>query len=186
MLRTLFPLSALVALAASHGMVSFPETRTPGSATAAVCGQAMVDFYIDDPTSYPEALMRNPGWDVDLDPSACDLYLCKGFQFDDNTENVHEYAAGDVVDVEVFIRIPHVGYANVSVVDTTSNEVLEELKVWEDGYADGDKFPDLPVDETNFTVTIPELGGKCSEPGACVSILSLLFSPHPSPCDTKN
>ena len=173
----LLPLAALAALTSAHGLVSSPETRTPGPPTAPLGGQAMVDFYVDDPTSYPEALMRNPDWDLDLDPSACDLYLCKGFQFADNAGGVHEYSTGDVVDIEVFIRIPHVGYANVSVVDTERNEVLEELKVWEDGYADGDKFPDLPLDETNFTVTIPELGGKCAEPGACVS----LSYPYPFP-----
>lgn len=173
MLHTLLPLSALAGLAASHGMLASPETRTPGAATAAACGQAMADFYLEDPTSYPEAFMRTPDWDADVGPS-CNLYLCKGYQFDDNTENVLEYTTGEEVDMEVFIRIPHVGYANVSVVDTERNEVLEELKVWEDGYADGDVFPDLPLDQTNFTVTVPELGGKCAEPGACVSRIFLL------------
>lgn len=170
MLQSLLPLTALAALATAHGLVETPLARAPGAATAAVCGQNMVDFYNSDPTSYPEALMRGQGWDQGWDPAACDHFLCKGFQFEDNADNVQEYTAGQEVDFGVFIRIPHVGYANVSVVDTASNAVVgEALKVWEDGYADGAVFPDLPVDQTNFTITIPELDGQCAEPGACVS-----------------
>ena len=170
MLQSILPLAALAALASAHGLIESPLARSPGAATAAVCGQNMVDFYNDDPTSYPEALMRGPGWDEGWDPAACNHYLCKGFQSEDNEDNVQTYAAGDEVPIDVFIRIPHVGYANVSVVDTASNAVLgEALKVWEDGYADGAVFPNLPVDQTNFTVTIPELDGQCAEAGACVS-----------------
>lgn len=180
MLQSLLPLAALAALAASHGLVESPIARSPGAATAAVCGQNMVDFYISDPTSYPEALMRGDGWDEGWDPEACNHFLCKGFQFEDNADNVQTYAPGDEVDFEVFIRIPHLGYANVSVVDTASNAVIgEALKVWEDGYADGALFPDLPADQTNFSVTIPDLEGQCTEPGACVSVLPP--GPRPSP-----
>ncbi|SPO00132.1 uncharacterized protein DNG_02983 [Cephalotrichum gorgonifer] len=168
MTGSLLPLAALAALASAHGLVEAPVARSPGAATAAACGQNMVKFYTDDPTSYPEALFRGAGWDQGYNPELCNHYLCKGFQFEDNAENVQTYAAGDVVDFEVFIRIPHVGYANVSVVDLASNSVIgDALKVWESGYADGAKFPNLPADQTAFSVTIPELGEQCAEPGAC-------------------
>ncbi|PKS09221.1 hypothetical protein jhhlp_003835 [Lomentospora prolificans] len=161
-------LAALVALVQGHGLVESPAARAPGETTSAICGQHMVDFYKADGTSYPEALMRTANWQEGI-TEECDLYLCKGYQFEDNVDNVHEYNAGDVVDFKVQIRIPHVGYANVSVVDTAKNAVIgDPLKVWESGYADGAKFPNLPEDETSFSVTIPELDGQCAEPGACV------------------
>ncbi|PGH15443.1 hypothetical protein AJ79_02420 [Helicocarpus griseus UAMH5409] len=161
--------SLLVTHAYAHGLVSSPITRTPGDATAAVCGQTMVDFYLADNTSYPEALLREGGLDENYDPELCNLWLCKGFQFGDNSAKVVEYVAGDEVPIEVFIRIPHLGFANVSIVDTSVNAVVgEPLRVWEDGYADPAEFPNLPEDQVKFSVTVPELGGLCVEPGKCV------------------
>lgn len=172
---SVFSLAALVALVQGHGLVEAPAARAPGETTATICGKNMVDFYKADGTSYPEALMRNANWQEGVTED-CDLFLCKGYQFEDNLDNVHEYSTGDVVDFKVQIRIPHVGYANVSVVDTASNAVIgEALKVWESGYADGAKFPNLPADETSFSVTIPELDGKCAEPGACVCLPHTIF-----------
>ena len=140
----------------------------------------MVDFYNADNTSYPEHLFRlNPKEDLvadGYDPALCNMWLCKGFQFEDNADQVLSYSPGDVVDMEVFIRIPHLGYANVSIVDTATNSVVGDmLKVWEDGYADAADFPDLPEDQTSFSVEIPELDGKCTAPGECVSCFFFFF-----------
>ncbi|KXX73775.1 hypothetical protein MMYC01_209451 [Madurella mycetomatis] len=128
-------LVGLAAQASAHGLVQTPATRQPGSATEAACGRTMVQFYTADGTSYPEALLRaNPQGLADgFDAEKCNLWLCKGYQFDDNTANVQSYKPGDVVDMEVYIRIPHRGHAN-----------------------------------TKFSITMPELEGKCTEPGACV------------------
>lgn len=161
-------------LTAAHGLVTSPLTRTPSDATAALCSQTMVDFYITDNTSYPEHLLRlHPVEELLADgynPELCNLWLCKGFQFEDNAHQVLEYAPGDVIDMEVFIRIPHLGYANVSVVDTASNTVIAEpLFEWPDGYADGAVYPNLPANQTSFSVTVPELEGKCTTAGQCVS-----------------
>ena len=157
----------------AHGLVTKPATRTPGDATAAVCGQKMVTFYKQDNTSYPEALKRANGLaDPKYDAAKCNLYLCKGFQFDDNKNSVLKYATGDVVDMEVYIRIPHKGYANVSVVDVKSNSVIgAPLKVWADNYA-ATMTP--PKDQTTFSVKIPDLAGKCKEANECVCITPLL------------
>ncbi|TLD26634.1 hypothetical protein PspLS_04629 [Pyricularia sp. CBS 133598] len=162
-------LLALVAQAASHGMVTSPATRQPGPAAAAVCGQTMVDHYKADGTSYPENLQRNPAWNgTGYNAALCNLWLCKGYQFGDNKAQVQSYAAGDVVDFAVNIRIPHKGFANVSVVDLAANQIVgEPLRVWADGYADPAKFPNLPRDQVEFNVTVPELGGRCAEAGAC-------------------
>ena len=168
-------LLSLVTLASCHGIVTTPiAIRTPGEATAALCSQTMVDFYKTDNTSYPEHLLRtHPEPELLADgynPALCNMWLCKGFQFEDNAHQVQSYKPGDVIDMEIFIRIPHLGYANVSIVDTASNKVVGDmLKVWEDGYADAALFPNLPKDQTNFNLQVPELGGKCTTPGECVS-----------------
>lgn len=161
-------LAALATQVSAHGLVTKPDARTPGEATAAACGQIMAKFYQADNTSYPEALMRaNPnGIGDDYDPAKCNLYLCRGYQFADNKDHVQSYKTGDVVDMEVFIRIPHKGYANVSIVDTTSNTVIgEPLLSWPDNYA---ATNNPPKDQTQFSVTIPDLGDKCTEAGVCV------------------
>lgn len=165
-------LLSLPALTLSHGLVSSPLfTRAPGAATAAACGTTMQKFYLADPTSYPEALLRaNPnGLHDGYDAARCNLWLCKGYQFADQPASaVQTYAAGAEVAMEVKVRIPHVGYANVSVVDTGRNVVLGQmLKVWEGGYA---ASTTLPGDQGKFKVVVPELGGRCVEKGACVSI----------------
>lgn len=130
----------------------------------------MQKFYLADPTSYPEALMRaNPnGLGNGYSPALCNLWLCKGYQFADQPASaVQTYAAGTEVAMEVKVRIPHVGYANVSVVDTGRNVVVGEmLKVWEGGYA---ASTTLPGDQGRFVVKVPELGGRCVTAGACVS-----------------
>lgn len=42
----------------------------------------------------------------------CNLFLCRGYQFDDNTENILSLAAGDVVDIHIDIIAGHKpGYA---------------------------------------------------------------------------
>ncbi|OAA68268.1 Chitin-binding, domain 3 [Niveomyces insectorum RCEF 264] len=154
-------------LAHGHGIVTTPATREPGDATAAVCGQTMVDFYKQDNTSYPEALMRaHPVLGKDYNAAKCNLYLCRGYQFGDNKNGVQSYKPGDVVDMEVFIRIPHKGYANVSVVDTTTNTLIgAPLIDWPDNYA---ATLNPPKNQTHFSVTIPDLGSKCTTPGVCV------------------
>ncbi|TVY55901.1 hypothetical protein LCER1_G002150, partial [Lachnellula cervina] len=69
--------------------------------------------------------------------------------------------------IEAYIRIPHHGTANVSIVDTQSNTVVgEQLLFWSD-YAD-EGLAALPANNTAFEVTIPELGGRCAIAGECV------------------
>lgn len=168
-LSSLLVFAGLAAQASAHGLVRKPATRAPGQATEAACGKLMADFYRADNTSYPEALLRaNPGGlKAPYDPKNCNLWLCKGYQFADNAANVQSYTTGQVVDLDVWIRIPHKGYANVSVVDTASNSVVgTPLVSWPENYA-GSATP--PADQTSFSIKIPELGDKCTQAGACVS-----------------
>lgn len=171
-LSSLLVLAGLAAQVSAHGLVQKPATREPGNATEAACGKIMAEFYRADNTSYPEALLRaNPGGlKGGYDPKKCNLWLCRGYQFADNAANVQRYKPGQVVDLQVWIRIAHKGYANVSVVDTASNSVIgTPLKSWPSNYA---ATTSPPSDQTKFNVTIPELGGKCTEAGACVSAIS--------------
>ncbi|KAK3988906.1 hypothetical protein QBC44DRAFT_370510 [Cladorrhinum sp. PSN332] len=152
----------------AHGIVQKPAiTRQPGTATAAACGQSLVNFYKQDETSYPEAFLRSNARPAGYDAKKCNLWLCKGYQFADNAANVQSYKAGDVVNLEVFIRIPHKGYANVSVVDTTSNSIVgTPLIQWKDNYAASNK---PPADQVKFGVKIPAgLETKCATAGVCV------------------
>ncbi|KAK4152299.1 hypothetical protein C8A00DRAFT_16374 [Chaetomidium leptoderma] len=165
---SLLTAAGLAAQVSAHGLVRTPAARAPGPSTEAACGTIMRKFYEADGTAYPEALLRaNPGGlKAPYDPEKCNLWLCRGYQFDDNTANVQKYTTGQVVDLDVWIRIPHKGYANVSVVDTASNSVIgTPLIAWPDNYA---ATANPPADQTNFSVTVPELGGKCAEAGACV------------------
>lgn len=171
-LTSLLSLAGLAAQASAHGLVKSPATRTPGQATEAACGKIMAEFYRADNTSYPEALLRaNPsGLKAGYDAKKCNLWLCKGYQFADNAAHVQSYKAGQVVDLDVWIRIPHKGYANVSVVDTASNSVIgTPLISWPDNYA---ASTNPPANQTKFSIKVPELGGKCTEAGACVSGIS--------------
>jgi hypothetical protein len=168
-IATLAGMAALAAQVHGHAVVTKPAVREPSDATAAACGKLMVQFYKADNTSYPEALLRaNPkGLTDGYDAKKCNLWLCKGFQFGDNSAHVYTYKPGDVVDMEVYLRIPHKGYANVSVVDTTTNTVIgSPLLSWPDNYF-GTMNP--PKNQTKFSVTVPDLGSKCTVPGVCVS-----------------
>jgi len=176
-------LLAALPMAAGHGLITSPHTRHPGAATAAVCGEPLVQFYQRDNTSYPEALMRSSGWDKGMDKAKCNQYLCKGFVFADNKDGVQAYQPGQVVPIDVSIRIPHLGFANVSVVDAVANTLIgAPLIEWKKGYADGASA--IPHDQLHFNVTVPtNLPARCSEPGNCVSLCCFLLplnSIHPT------
>lgn len=54
-------------------------------------------------------------------------------------KNVQSWTVGQKVPIEVWLRIKHVGSANVSIVDTKTNSYVkggEGLVVWGKGYAD--------------------------------------------------
>ncbi|KFH44916.1 hypothetical protein ACRE_042860 [Hapsidospora chrysogenum ATCC 11550] len=98
----------------------------------------------------------------------CNLFLCRGYQYDDNTSNTLALSAGDVVDIHIDIIAGHKpGYANISVVDTVANRLIgAPLKVWDD-FLSSD--PDVPDDERDFSVTIPDgLPADCGQGGNCV------------------
>jgi len=167
-LHSLFVAAGLAVTVSAHGLITSPAPRAVGSASTAACGTAVTAQIVADNTSHveglPEASLTDPTYDAD----ACNLWLCKGLQYADNTDNVLLLSPGEEVPIEVFIRIPHAGTANVSIVDTKENVVLgNELLYW-DSYAD-EKLPTLPANNSVFSVTIPRtLDGKCLSAGDCV------------------
>lgn len=96
----------------------------------------------------------------------CNIFLCKGAQFSDNEANVQTFAAGDVVNFEAQLPIPHEGPANVSIIDTVTNTVVGQPLIEFDSYAD-ENLAQLPANNTNFSVTMPDLAGQCAQPGEC-------------------
>ncbi|KAH8166992.1 hypothetical protein CIB48_g1224 [Xylaria polymorpha] len=172
MLSTLIQLASLAALVQGHGYISSPAMRMPGDATKAACGGSVVADIVRDKTSHVEGLPELAAKDAGYHASQCNLWLCRGVQFGDNAANVQAYAPGQVVEVKIALTIPHVGSANVSVIETKTNAVLgQPLLSWPAGYADEKQFygKTLPANQTDFNITIPTtLGGKCATAGDCV------------------
>ncbi|KAL5334920.1 chitin binding domain-containing protein [Aspergillus crustosus] len=165
---SILAMASLLSLANAHGYITTPSPRMPGSAMAAACGQQVYNNQASDHAGNVQGELQVASSQSDYDAAACDIWLCKGYKFDDNTENVQSYTAGQVVDIVVNIVAPHTGVANVSVVDTASNTVIgSPLINWDEGYAS--TATGVTEDETNFSITIPEdLGSACAEAGACV------------------
>lgn len=63
----------------------------------------------------------------------CNLYQCRGYQYEDNTDKVQVYAAGDVVTFHVDLVAAHKpGWANVSVIDLATNKAIgDPVKKWD-------------------------------------------------------
>lgn len=107
--------------------------------------------------------------EANFNPAACNLFLCKGAQFADNTANVQTYQAGQVVNFQATLPIPHKGPMNVSIIDTATNTAIGAPLISFTSYAD-ESLATLPANNTDFDVTIPStLGDKCTVAGACVS-----------------
>lgn len=160
-------LAGVIPLIHGHGFVTNPTARMPGSAMQAACGQQVETNQKSDNYGNVQGELQVANSQSDYDAGKCDIWLCKGYKFADNKENVYSYSAGQTVDFTVDIRAPHTGSANVSVVDTTSNSVIGSPLVSWDVYASVEST--LPANNTEFSVTIPDdLGDQCSTAGACV------------------
>ncbi|CAE6411897.1 unnamed protein product [Rhizoctonia solani] len=157
--------SALVGQVMGHGLITSPPIRQVGDAFKTNCGDQMFYNVQGDAAGNIQQLEKLKSSSFSADK--CNLSLCKGLQFADaSTANIQSWTAGQVVPIEYNIRAPHTGTANVSIVDTASNTVIgTPLKVFE-VYASTSS--PITADQTSFSVTIPDLGSKCSTAGACV------------------
>ncbi|KAF2184154.1 hypothetical protein K469DRAFT_580481 [Zopfia rhizophila CBS 207.26] len=161
---------ALVPTVLGHGLITDPPSRPVGPAILENCGNGVVSQIKADNTSHVEGLPEAAAKDKAYKADRCNLWLCKGLQFADNTANVQKWSAGQVVPIKIWLRIPHEGSANVSIVDTKTDKIIGSmLKVWEKGYAPGRSEKDVPKDQKEFSVTVPTgLEEKCATAGDCV------------------
>ena len=160
-----FAFLSFLATAYGHGFVTSPPARLAGDAMAAACGQQMFGQQTSDNYGNIQGEMQVMG--SGFDASKCNLWLCKGYQFADNTGNVQSFILGETVPITVDIRAPHTGTANVSIVDTATNTVIGQPLISFDEYASN--ASPIPDNQKNFGVTIPgDLGGKCTTAGDCV------------------
>lgn len=157
-------LVSLVPLVAAHGFINSPAPRRPGDAFAAACGQQPFSQQSSDINGNVQGIMQVVG--DDLDTAACNLWLCKGFQFDDNVDNVQSFSLGETIDFDVNIAAPHTGFANVSVVKTSTDTIIGVPLIEFENYASN---AGVAANNTAFSVTLPsDLGGDCTTPGDCV------------------
>ncbi|KAF7557473.1 hypothetical protein G7Z17_g747 [Cylindrodendrum hubeiense] len=165
----LLTLASLVPLVAAHGFIFSPAPRRPGETYKATCGDAaytqqMQTLDIYGPVQGLLNVAGTPG--TDFDAEKCGFWLCKGFFLDDNTENVHSFALGETIEFAVNITATHTGWANVSVVKTSSNSVIGQPLIEFQNYASDNG---VDANNTAFSVTLPnDLNGECATAGECV------------------
>lgn len=163
-MRHFAALAAVVPLVAGHGLIKSPPHRLPGDAYEAACGQQPFYQQSSDVNGNVQGIMQVVG--SDFNAAECNLWLCKGFQFDDNTDNVQSYTLGQTIDFEINIAAPHTGVANVSVVKTSTNSLIGTPLIEFTNYASNNG---VDANNTAFSVTMPSsLGGDCTTAGDCV------------------
>ncbi|KAK3353224.1 hypothetical protein B0T25DRAFT_518336 [Lasiosphaeria hispida] len=162
-------LAAAAAFAAktvsAHGNITSPPARLPGPAMLAACGQTAVNTVLGDGTIALE--------EVKASSALCKVDLCRGAVFEDNINRVQLFTPGQVVVVTVALPIPHEGPANVSIVQTATNQIVGDMLLVFDTYAD-EKLAELPANNTAFGVTLPSgkageaVAAACPTAGSCV------------------
>ncbi|KAK2008054.1 hypothetical protein LZ32DRAFT_609786 [Colletotrichum eremochloae] len=156
---------SFAAAVSAHGKVMSPTPRPAGDAFKAACGDTLFNTEKSDPFGNIQGLAQQAG--SRLDPSKCDLALCKGYKFADNAANVQSFTPGQTIPFQVEIRAPHTGVANVSVVDTAKNAIIGSPLISFTNYAS--TKTGVAANNTAFSVTLPEsLPATCATAGNCV------------------
>ncbi|KAI1847532.1 hypothetical protein JX265_000783 [Neoarthrinium moseri] len=153
-------LAILAACAHGHGVLNKPSPRITGPVQKALCGSAV--------TTALEKDIAGPIEDALAKADAnykCNAYLCRGYQYEDNLDNVKVVSVGDNLVFHVdLIAGHHPGWANMSAVDLGTNTLIgDALKTWDEWPISGSN------EDIDFNVTIPDsLRTPCNEPGKCV------------------
>ncbi|KAK4111493.1 hypothetical protein N656DRAFT_693661, partial [Canariomyces notabilis] len=154
---------SLLPLVAGHGFISSPPARRPGEAYKATCGAQPFYQQSSDINGNVQGIQQVVGSDK---TDACNLWLCKGFLLEDNTDKVQSYSLGQTIDFKINIAAPHTGYANVSVVKTSTNTMIGTPLIEFQNYASNSG---VAANNSAFSVTLPDnLGGDCTTAGDCV------------------
>ncbi|KAI9166520.1 hypothetical protein HJFPF1_02626 [Paramyrothecium foliicola] len=163
-MNRLATLAAFVPIVAAHGFIRSPAPRQPGDAFKAACGDQPFYQQSSDINGNVQGILQVVG--NSFDDSNCNLWLCKGFQYEDNTANVHSYTLGETIDFDINIAAPHTGIANVSVVKTSTNSIIGTPLIEFDNYAAN---AGVAANNSAFSVTLPaDLEGECTTAGDCV------------------
>ena len=91
----------LVATVSAHGIMRSPTPRIPGATLRKVCGDGIANLQSTDlnRAGHIQGLVM---YNKEIkDHNACNIWLCKGYQFDDNKSNVQSYSGGEVVPIRV-------------------------------------------------------------------------------------
>lgn len=163
-MQYLAALAALLPLVAGHGFVLDPPARRPGEAYKAACGEQPFYQQSSDINGNVQGIFQVIP--KDFDPAKCNLWLCKGFLLEDNPDKLQSFTPGQKIDFTVNVAAPHTGYANVSVVKTSSNSIIGAPLIEFTNYASN---AGMAKNNTAFSVTLPSsLGGACTSAGECV------------------
>ncbi|KAJ5676900.1 uncharacterized protein N7477_002533 [Penicillium maclennaniae] len=134
-------LAGLVSLVNGHGFVTSPTARMPGAAMKAACGDQVEVNQLSDNYGNIQGELQVASSQSDYNAGECDIWLCKGYKFADNKDNVYSYTAGETIDFTVDIRAP-------------PHRCCQCF---------------FAPNNTDFSVTMPtDLGSQCSTAGACV------------------
>lgn len=159
-------LLALVPAVYGHGKILTPPPREPGPAMEAVCGQQVYDNQAANDQGNSQNELQIALTQSDYNAAECNLFLCKGYQFADNSANVQTFSPGQVVPMTAVISAPHTGTCNVSVVNTQTNTMISQELIYFSDYASNAHT--IPPNNTAFSVTIPtDLGDQCNTAGVC-------------------
>ncbi|PFH48257.1 hypothetical protein AMATHDRAFT_150314 [Amanita thiersii Skay4041] len=157
---------SLFSIVVGHAVVTKPIPRALGPAALDACGLSVYNVLKSDKYGPIENAANKE--ESSYNAAACHLFFCRGYQFADNTNNVATYPAGAIVDFHVDIEAHHTGTANVSLVDLASQTTFGSMLFYWPVYANDTLGPiDWPKNETDFSATIPDVGTRCANPGAC-------------------
>jgi len=154
---------AMAAYANAHGYFKSPPARLPGPGFKAECGDNAWYAMKGDINGNIQG-MQNQIPAEKFAEGRCKIDKCKGMKWMDNKDRVQTYRQGQVVPMEFDITAPHSGYANVSIINLEFNTVMATLKTW-DKYALTENSDFTGMEK--FSVTIPDLKGKCVIAGRC-------------------
>lgn len=158
-------LLAIAGLVSAHGEISSPKPRRSGPAMIAACGQQAANN-MGNPQGNVQGILQTARNQADYNPAECNVWLCKGFKYEDNTANLQSFTAGQTLDMRITIGAPHTGVANVSVVNTATNSVIGQPLISFTDYASNQRG--IAPNNTAFSVTLPDVSSQCGTPGACV------------------
>jgi hypothetical protein len=159
-------LAAVIPLVSGHGIIEDPAPRLAGLAMKAACGEQVYNNQKSDSGGNIQGILQVAQNQKDYDPTKCNIALCKGYQFADNTANIQTYSPGQVVPIKVAIKAPHTGVANVSIVDTKLNAVIGQPLISFTDYASN--AHSIPANNTAFSITMPQDLSACGQAGNCV------------------